>query len=68
MRSIEELERAAFRETLTAEEDDRLAALFVQRAADEANSKKIAPDWKQATYFASRAFDNGMREPAMLAK
>src|SRR4051812_1747322 len=68
MQSIEELEKAAFREQLTGEEDDRLVDLYLQRSAAETNPQKRIGPLKQAAFFASRAFDKGMREPEMLAK
>ena len=40
MRTIEELERGAFREELTAEEDDRLADLFAERAGPGGDAAK----------------------------
>jgi hypothetical protein len=68
MRSIEELQRVAFREQLTGEEDDLLADHFQQRSEAEASpTNRLAP-LKQAAFFASRAFDKGVREPEKLSK
>ena len=68
MRTPEELERLAFREVLTSEEDDLLVDYLVQRAAGEAAPQKKTADLKQAAFFATRAFDKGARDPQRLAK
>ena len=68
MRSPEELERVAFREALTAEEDGLLVDLFLERASRESTPRTKAPALKQAAFFASRAFDKGAWDPADLAK
>jgi hypothetical protein len=63
MRSPEELERVAFRQTLTPEEDDELVKHFLHRASTESPQKAKGPLLKQAAFFASRAFDKGVRDP-----
>src|SRR4051794_39778279 len=68
MRSIEELQKIAFRENLTGDEDDRLAEHFLQRSEAEVIPKSRIALLKQAAFFASRAFDKGMRDPETLAK
>jgi hypothetical protein len=68
MRPIEELEKAAFRENLSVDEDDRLVDHFMQRSSAEPSPQKRVGPLKQAAYFASRAFDKGMRQPDTLAK
>lgn len=67
MRTEEELERIAFREKLTAEEDDRLVACFVQRAEQEPDRRKKAEHLKQAAFFGCRSFDKGHRDRGSLA-
>ena len=68
MRTPEELERIAFKEALTSDEDDRLVDHFIQRSNDERAPQKKAAGLKQAAFFASRAFDKGARDPDRLAK
>lgn len=68
MRTVEELEKVAFREKLTAEEDDLLVDLYLQRGEGERDLRKQADPLKQAAFFAARAFDKGMRDPERLAQ
>jgi len=68
VRTPEELERLAFREVLTAEEDDRLVDHLVQRAGGQPAPQQKTADLKQAAFFAGRAFDKGARDPQRLAK
>lgn len=67
MRTAEELERVAFREKLTAEEDDLLFDHFRQRAETADDRKQRTSALKQAAFFASRAFEKGLRTPDRLA-
>lgn len=67
MRTAEELERVAFREKLTAEEDDLLVDHFCQRAETSIGRKQRASALKEAAFFAARAFDKGLRAPDRLA-
>ncbi|HLJ56621.1 MAG TPA: SMI1/KNR4 family protein [Chthonomonadaceae bacterium] len=68
MRPVEELERIAFREPLTTEEDARLAELFAGRAAAGGAARQHAGAMKQAAFFGARAFDKGERDPAALSR
>src|SRR5215470_13622033 len=68
MRTLEELERVAFKERLTAEEDDLLADHLAGRAAYERVSQKKTGDLKQAAFFAARAFDKGAKDPERVGK
>jgi hypothetical protein len=68
MRTPDELERVAFKEKLTPDEDDLLVDLFLQRAADEKMPQKRTAPLKQAAFFASRAFDKGARDPEHVEK
>ena len=68
MRSIEELQKTAFRENLSGEEDDLLVDHFLQRSQAETSPKNRIGPLKQAAFFASRAFDKGVRDPEKLTK
>jgi hypothetical protein len=68
MRTPEELERLAFREALTPEEDDLLVDTLLQRSTDERVPQKRTSDLKQAAFFAARAFDKGARDQQQLTK
>jgi hypothetical protein len=68
MRTPEELESVAFKETLTLDEDDILVDRFLQHAADERLPQKKTSYLKQAAFFAGRAFDKGARDGERLAK
>jgi hypothetical protein len=68
MRTPEELERVAFKETLTPDEDDRLVDYLVLRSEGETEPKKRTSSLKQAAFFAARAFDKGSQSPERLAK
>lgn len=66
MRTPEELEKVAFKEKLTAEEDAALAEQLRARAQAENDSRKQRPILKQAAFFAARAFDKGVRAQEQL--
>lgn len=68
MRDVEELERVAFREKLTADEDSLLAGRFMGRTNSERDSRRRIGPLKQAAFFASRAFDKGARDPESLSR
>lgn len=68
MRTAEELERIAFRESLTGEEDHCLVGLFTERASRPSGAREKTPLLKQAAFFATRAFDKGARDPAALER
>ena len=54
MRTEAELERVAFREKLTADEDVLLVDMFERRAGEERDDRKKASHLKQAAFFAAR--------------
>jgi hypothetical protein len=66
MRTPEELERVAFKEPLTSEEDDALVSCFRRRADEDRVPKTKTSLLKQSAFFATRAFDKGARDPERL--
>ena len=66
MRTPEELERLAFRERLSADEDHCLFEHCRSRAQAAQHPRGQIAALKQAAFFAMRAFDKGSQAPARL--